>query len=427
VAGATAIAAAPFVRTGLAAAEDTIRIGVIGCGGRGTGAVLDAIGAATNIIYSSSGHTEDVTADARVERKGVQVIALADLFADRVEACRGNLKRLDISLADNRCFHGFDAYEKLLAIEEINYVILTTPPHFRPLHLKAAIEAGKHAFVEKPVAVDGPGVRMVLEASELAREKNLGILAGTQRRHQKSYQETVRRIQEGAIGELMYGRCYFNIGGLWMIQREANWSDMEWQIRNWLYFTWLGGDHIVEQHVHNLDTMNWVIGAHPIKATALGGRQARIEPAYGHIYDHFAVEFEYPNGVRVFSQCRQIDGCENKIEDAVVGSKGTSNCENRIVAQGTGTWRFREKDVNPYQQEHLDMIESIQAGRPLNEGKEVVESTVTAIMGRESAYSGSSVTWEQVLKSTRRLGPEKYEFGPVPVAEVAIPGKYKFL
>ncbi len=426
LASAAAMASAPFVVTSHAAADDPIRIGVIGCGGRGTGAVLDAIGATTKVIYSESGHTEDVAVNAKINRKDVQVLALADLFPDRVTACRGNLKKLGINLPDEACFSGFDAYQKLLAISDINYVILSTPPHFRPLHLKAAIEAGKHAFVEKPIAVDGPGVRMALEACEAAQKKNLGVLAGTQRRHQKSYQETIRRIQEGALGELIYGRCYFNIGGLWMIKREAGWSDMEWQIRNWLYFTWLSGDHIVEQHVHNLDMMNWIIGAHPMKATSLGGRQARVDPAYGHIYDHFAVEFEYPNGVRVFSQCRQIDGCENKIEDAMVGSKGTSNCENRIVGKGTESWRYREKDVNPYQQEHMDLIASIRAGKPINEGKSVAESTVTAIMGRESAYSGKSVTYEQVLNSPRRLGPEKYEFGPLPVAEVAIPGKYKF-
>lgn len=211
-----------------------------------------------------------------------------------------------------------------------------------------------------------------------------------------------------------------------MLKREAGWSDMEWQIRNWLYFTWLSGDHIVEQHVHNLDMMNWIIGAPPLKANSLGGRQARVDSAYGHIYDHFAVEFEYPNGVRVFSQCRQIDGCENKIEDAMVGSKGTSNCENRIVGKGTESWRYREKDVNPYQQEHVDLITSIRAGKPINEGLSVAESTVTAIMGRESAYSGKSVTYEQVLHSSKRLGPEKHEWGSLPVAEVAIPGKYQF-
>jgi predicted dehydrogenase len=226
VASTTALVNAPFVVTSHAAADDPIRIGVIGCGGRGTGAVLDAIGAATKIIYSESGHTEDVAANAKISRKDVQVMALADLFPDRVAACRGNLKKLGINLADDACFSGFDAYQKLLAISDINYVILATPPHFRPLHLKAAIDAGKHAFVEKPIAVDGPGVRMVLEACEAAKKKNLGILAGTQRRHQKSYQETIRRLQEGAIGDLIYGRCYFNIGGLWMIKREAGWSEI---------------------------------------------------------------------------------------------------------------------------------------------------------------------------------------------------------
>jgi predicted dehydrogenase len=314
----------------------------------------------------------------------------------------------------------------LLAVPEINYVICATPPHFRPMHLKAAIEAGKNAFVEKPVAVDGPGVRMVLEAGELARQKNLGIVAGTQRRHLRSYNECIQRLQDGAIGEILYARAYWNGGVIWVVEPQDGWSDMEWQLRNWNYFTWLGGDHIVEQHVHNLDIMNWVLNAHPLKASALGGRQARPNKNYGHIYDHFAVEFEYPNGVRMFSQCRQMDHCEGKVEEAVTGTRGASNCKDWIRPKDGQAWRFRDRDPNPYQQEHQDLIDSIRAGRPLNEAKAVAESTLTGIMGRESAYSGQSVEWDQALNSKSRLGPEKYEFGPLPFPEVAIPGQYKF-
>jgi predicted dehydrogenase len=324
------------------------------------------------------------------------------------------------------CFDGFDGYKGLLAVSDINYVISATPPHFRPMHLKAAIEAGKNVFIEKPAAVDGPGVRMLLEAGELARQKGLGIAAGTQRRHLRSYNETIKRIHDGALGELVYGRCYWNGGEIWVIEREPGWSEMEWQLRNWNYFTWLGGDHIVEQHVHNLDIMNWVIGDHPIKATALGGRQARTDKRCGHVYDHFAVEFEYPNGVRMFSQCRQINGCEGKVEEAIVGTKGTSNCKDWIRFKDADPWRFRARDVNPYQQEHQDLIASIRAGQPLNEARAVAESTLTGIMGRESAYSGVSIEWEQALNSTKRLGPEKYEFGDLPFPPVAIPGKYRF-
>jgi predicted dehydrogenase len=428
VAGVAAISDFPFVITSHAAADTPIKIGVIGCGGRGTGAVLDAIGAATQVIYPQTGyHTEDAKPGQTIERKDIKVVALADVFPDRLKRCRKNLATVGIQLPTEMCFTGFDGYQQLLAIPEINYVILATPPHFRPMHLKAAIEAGKHAFVEKPVAVDGPGVRLVLEAGELARQKNLGILAGTQRRHLRSYNETIKRIQDGAIGEITYGRCYWNGGEIWVIDREAGWSDMEWQLRNWNYFTWLAGDHIVEQHVHNLDIMNWVIGAHPIKATALGGRQARTAERNGHIYDHFAVEFQYPNDVRMFSQCRQINGCEGKVEEAIIGTRGTSNCKDWIRARDGTSWRFREKDVNPYQQEHQNLISSIRAGTPLNEAKNVAESTLAGIMGRESAYSGKSVEWDQALNSPTRLGPDNYEFGSLPFPEVAIPGKYKFI
>jgi predicted dehydrogenase len=332
-----------------------------------------------------------------------------------------------MNIANEMCFVGFDAYKQLLAVPEVNYVILATPPHFRHIHLKAAIEAGKNAFIEKPVAVDGPGVRVVLEAGELAKNKNLGIVAGTQRRHMRSYNETIKRLQDGAIGELLCGRAYWNGGVIWVVERQPNWSDMEWQLRNWNYFTWLGGDHIVEQHVHNLDIMNWVFNAHPEKALALGGRQARPNQNYGHIYDHFAVEFEYANGSRMFSQCRQMNGCEGKVEEAIVGTKGTSNCKDWIRASDKQLlFRFREQDVNPYQQEHQDLMDSIRCGKPLNEAKAVAESTLTGIMGRESAYSGRSITWEEALNSNVRLGPDKYEMGSLPFPEVPMPGQHKF-
>lgn len=417
----------PFVLTTHAAADDPIRVGVIGCGGRGSGAVLDVLGAETKVIYPRTGyHTEDVKEGATPANKNVRVIALADAFPDRLNSCRQNLGRLGISVPNENCFTGFDGYRKLLAIAEINYVILATPPHFRPVQLKAAIEAGKHVFVEKPVAVDGPGVRLVMEAGELAKKKGLGIAAGTQRRHMRSYNETIKRIQDGAIGELVYGRCYWNGGVIWVIERKPEWSDMEWQLRNWNYFTWLSGDHIVEQHVHNLDIMNWVIGTHPIKALAMGGRQARPNQNYGHIYDHFAVEYEYPNGVRMFSQCRQMDHCESKVEEAIVGLKGYSNCKDWIRFSGGQSWRYRDPDVNPYQAEHANLITSIRAGTPLNEAQAIAESTLTGIMGRESAYSGQSVEWEQALNSKMRLGPDNYEFGSLPFPKVAIPGEHQF-
>jgi predicted dehydrogenase len=427
LAGAAATSQIPLVHAAGAEGVSEIKIGLIGCGGRGTGATLDALGAASKSIYPSAGyHTENVAEGAKIEKSNIKVVALADLFQDRLDGSRGELTKLGIDVPANRCFTGFDAYQKLLEVAEINYVILATPPHFRPIHLQAAIAAGKNVFMEKPAAVDAPGVRMVLEAGELAKKKGLGIAAGTQRRHQKSYQETIKRIKDGALGDVLYAKAYWNGGQIWVVDRESTWSDMEWQIRNWNYFTWLGGDHIVEQHVHNLDVMNWVLGAHPIRAVSgLGGRQARGGDRQGHIYDHFAVEYEYPGGITVFSQCRQMNGCENIVGEAVVGTKGSSNCADRIESK-SGRWRFRGAAQSPYQQEHQDLIATILAGNAINEAQAIAESTLTGIIGREAVYSGQAVTWDQAMKSQTRLGPAEYKLGPYPIPVVAIPGQYRF-
>ena len=408
-----------------------IKIGLIGCGGRGTGAILDALGAATKVIYPDAGyHTESVAEGAVVQRKDLQVVALCDLFPDRLNTCRQQLIKIGINIPDEMCFTGFDGYKKLLAVPEINYVIQATPPHFRPQHVLDAIKAGKNVFAEKPAAVDVPGVRMMIEAGELAKQKNLGIVAGTQRRHRRSYVETIKRLHDGAIGELLSARAYWNGGVIWVVERKPEWSDMEWQLRNWNYFTWIGGDHIVEQHVHNLDVINWVLGTHPIKAYGMGGRQARQHPIHGHIYDHFAVEFEYPNGVRMFSQCRQMHGCEGRVGEGFLGTRGTAwlgDGNNLVLPKGGTAFRTRSsEDTNPYNQEHQDLIASIRAGKPLNAAKEVAESTLTGIIGREAAYSGQTIEWDEAINSTSRLGPQKYEFGPLPFPAVAVPGQYKF-
>jgi myo-inositol 2-dehydrogenase/D-chiro-inositol 1-dehydrogenase len=429
LAGAAATAKLPFVHAAGAGTQLDIKIGLIGCGGRGTGAVLDALGAATEVIYPATGyHTENVAQGAKIEKKDLKVIALADLFGDRLANCREQLVKLGVEVPKQTCFTGFDAYKQLLAVPEVNYVILATPPHFRPMHLKAAMEAGKHVFMEKPAAVDVPGVKMVIEAGELAKRKGLGIAAGTQRRHMRSYQETIRQLQGGAIGQIVYARCYWNGGEIWVIAREPGWSDMEWQLRNWNYFTWLSGDHIVEQHVHNLDIMNWVLGTHPVRAVSgLGGRQVRTGKQYGYIFDHFAVEFEYPGGVRMFSQCRQINGCDDLVEEAVVGTGGTSNCQNLIRTKDGRQRRFRARgEPSPYRQEHQDLIASVRAGNPINEARAVAESTMTGIIGREAVYSGKAIEWDAAMESTTHLGPEQYEFGPYPVPQVAMPGVYKF-
>ncbi len=429
LAGIAATAGLPLVHVAGAGEADEINIGLIGCGGRGTGAVLDAMGAATRVIYPATGyHTEDVAEGATVAKKSIRVVALADLFEDRLANCRSQLAKLGMNIPKEMSFVGFEAYKQLLAVPEINYVILATPPHFRPMQFKAAVEAGKHVFMEKPVAVDVPGVKTVIEAGELARQKGLGVAAGTQRRHMTTYQQTIQRLRDGAIGEILTARCYWNGGQIWVIPRKPEYSDMEWQLRNWNYFTWLSGDHYVEQHVHNLDIMNWVLGAHPVRvAAAVGGRQVRTGEEHGHIFDHFAVEYEYPGGVRMYSQARQINGCDNLVGEAVVGTLGTSNCKDSIRPKQGSAWRFRKREASPYRKEHEDLIASIRAGEPINEAQTVAEATMTGILGREAAYSGKAITWEAAMNSSARLGPEKYELGPCPMPEVAMPGRYRFL
>ncbi len=399
-----------------AAGSDRIRVGVIGCGGRGTGA-------AANVLAADP---------------ATQIVALGDVFKDRVESCRKKLaegaKAWDnegikdttrCQVADELCFNGLDAYEKVLATD-VDYVILATPPAFRPQCLKAAVAAGKNIFTEKPVAVDGPGIRTCLEVYEQAKAKGLAIVAGTQRRHKAGYVATLGRVADGAIGEVVAARAYWNQGALWVKPRRPDWSGLEWQIRNWLYFTWLSGDHIVEQHVHNLDVVNWAMGTHPVKAVGLGGRQVRVEPEYGHIFDHFAVDYEYENGAHMMSMCRQIDGCASSVSEALVGTLGTCDTVDgagRYVIKGKNPWRFEGEERNPYEQEHVDLIASIRSGKPLNELKRVAESTLTAIMGRMSTYSGKALTWDEALGSKESLVLASLDWGPIPVPPVAMPGQ----
>jgi predicted dehydrogenase len=391
-----------FATAAPAAGSDAIRIGVIGCGGRGSGAVDDAIASSP----------------------GVSLVAMADLFPDRLNEARTRLKQkfgASIDVPDDRAFTGLDGYRKVLE-SDVNYVILATPPGFRPAHLAAAVAAGKHVFTEKPVAVDGPGIRAVLDVYEQARAKGLGVAAGTQRRHQTGYVETMKRIHDGAIGRIVSARCYWNQGFLWKKDREAAWSDAEWQIRNWLYFTWLSGDHIVEQHVHNIDVVNWAMQAHPVRALALGGRQVRTGSDFGHIYDHFAVDYEYADGTPLLSMCRQIGGCDNSVSESLAGDKGSCQVDKYTIG-GAKAWKFPDRDNRPYVQEHADFIASIRKGSPYNELKTVAESTLTAIMGRMSAYTGKVVTWEQALNSKETLMPANLALGALPTPPVAMPGQ----
>jgi len=411
--GTSAAAAAAFAfPSGIfAQGSDVIRVGLVGCGGRGTGAARDCL-----------------TSSA-----GVELVAMGDLMPDRLAQSREQLAKAasespdfasKYKVTDDRCFTGFDAYQKVLATD-IHMVVLATPPGFRPAHLTAAIAAGKHVFAEKPVAVDPAGIRTVLAAYEAARQKGLGVGVGTQRRHEAQYLETIKRIHDGAIGHVVSGQVFWNQGGLWSHEQAAGWSDAEWQIRNWLYFTWLSGDHIVEQHVHNLDVANWVIDAHPIRAVGVGGRQNRTAPRFGHIYDHFAIDYEYPNGVRVVSMCRQIEGTRSRIGENFIGTKGRANAANQIF--GETPWRYQAaaRPVSPYVQEHTDLIASIRAGKPLNELKQVAESTLTAILGREAAYTGQELTWDEVLNADQVLAPPEVGFMSMKVPAVPMPGRTK--
>ncbi|MBI3818253.1 MAG: Gfo/Idh/MocA family oxidoreductase [Planctomycetes bacterium] len=387
-----------------AAGRAELRVGVIGCGGRGGGAAVDALHASPD----------------------VRIVALADLFQDRLDECRANLLQTDPQRAkveNDKCFTGFDAYEKLLATD-VDYVILATAPHFRPIHFEAAIAKGKHVFIEKPVGVDPTGIRRVLAAADEANKKKLCVVAGTQRRHEKCYLEAMQRIRDGAIGDIVSARCYWNMGTLWEKERKPEWTDVEWQIRNWLYFTWLSGDHIVEQHVHNIDVINWAMGSTPVKAMGMGGRQVRVAPRFGNIFDHFAVDFEYQGGVPLMSMCRQTDGCADRVSEAIHGTKGicyTASGFARI--DGKNPWEFKDTNNQPYVQEHVDLIAAIRSGKHVNEAHTVARSTLCAIMGRMSAYTGKEISWDFVMNSKLDLAPAKYTFGDMKSPDVAVPGR----
>jgi myo-inositol 2-dehydrogenase/D-chiro-inositol 1-dehydrogenase len=397
-----------------AAGSDQIKVGIVGCGGRGSGAGEDVLRAA----------------------KGVTIFALGDVFKFQGDGARGRLSNFagkdqvkqlgNIVDVEGRCFSGLDAYKQVID-SGVNYVILATTPGFRPIHLEAAVAAGKNIFTEKPVGVDGPGIRKVLDAYEEAKKKGLHIAAGTQRRHDPRYIETIKRVHDGAIGDLVGGRGYWMQTILW--QRidelknhpEIN-TDVAKQIWNWYNYTWLCGDHIVEQHVHNLDVLNWAFGAHPESAIGMGFR-TRTDPKYGHIYDFFAIDYKYPKDVHALSMCRQISHCRDEIGEYLVGTKGQCVPHAHTV-NGDYVAPKMKRGFTPYVQEHTDLIASIRSGKPLNELKQVAESTLTAIMGRMSAYTGKEVSWELALNSKEDLMPKDLTLDmSKPVAPVAIPGK----
>jgi myo-inositol 2-dehydrogenase/D-chiro-inositol 1-dehydrogenase len=389
-----------------AAGSDSIKVGLVGCGGRGTGAAEN--------ICEAAGTTYNI-----------KIHAMGDVFEDHLKNCRESIRnnptckeKFDVS--DDRSFVGFDAYQKV--IDCCDLVMLATPPGFRPQHIEATIKAGKHLFAEKPVAVDGTGIRKVLAAYDEAKSKGLSVVTGTQRRHQAGYLESMKRIQDGAIGDLLTAQVYWNQGDIWAHKRQPGWSDTEYQIRNWYHFVWLCGDHICEQHVHNLDVACWALGAHPTRAVGMGGRQVITEPERGQSYDHFAIDYEFPKGVHVLSMCRQIAGCENNVSETLVGTKGQWH-SNGYRFSGPGLARLRvEHEVNPYVQEHIDLLESINSRKPINELKQVAESTLTAIMGRMSAYTGKAVSWEAALNSKLDTFPKELAWGPMAEPPVPKPG-----
>jgi myo-inositol 2-dehydrogenase/D-chiro-inositol 1-dehydrogenase len=386
---------------------NVIKAGLIGCGGRGTGAANNFLDAGPSL----------------------QIVALGDLFQDRLDQCRAQLKKgRDIDIADDKCFTGFDAYQKVLD-SGVDLVLLCTPPHFRPAHIEAAVNAGKHIFLEKPCAVDPVGARSVLVSAEKAKQKGVCMKSGTQMRVTKNYMETRRRVVNGEIGEIVSAHVIRNGGSLWYVSRKPEWTDMEYMLRNWGNFTWLSGDHIVEQFIHQIDTMNWFIGKNPVKAIGWGGRQRRIN---GDQYDFFSIEYLYDNGMHTHCAARQISGCDNLTEVVIVGTEGYAEANGTIHnLKGEEIWKYpRPEKDDPDQtwavkdgttQEHINLVTAIRRGEVINDAEAQVHSTLMAIMGRESAYTGKDVTWEQMMNSDMRLGPTTYEFGPVPNIPETVP------
>lgn len=417
VAGAVA-ANLSLERSAFAAGDDTIKIALIGCGGRGTGAASQALSADKNI----------------------KLVAMADAFEDRLNGSLNNLASRfgdKVAVTDDTKFIGFDAYKHAIAAADV--VLLATPPGFRPIHFEAAVNAGRHVFMEKPVATDAPGVRKVLAAAEEAKKKGLCVGVGLQRHHQKGYQETIQRIHDGEIGEIVSMRCYWNGGGVWVNPRQPGQTEMEHQMRNWYYFNWLCGDHITEQHIHNIDVINWVKEAFPVRAQGMGGREVRVEKEYGEIFDHHFVEFEYADGSRCYSQCRHIKGCWNSVSEHVTGTKGRSNIGGYQLMDlaGNTTWRHRGRDdANPYQQEHDDLFAAIRAGdKNYNEAFYGAKSTMTSILGRLATYSGQAINWDDAINSDVNLMPDEFAWDAMPKVlpnedgfyPVAVPGKTKVL
>jgi len=417
--GSTALAGASLL-TGAAPApregqgDATLRLALVGCGGRGTGAAHQALSTARPPAEGGAGGP-------------VKLVAMADAFPDRLESSLATLsetfgERVDVP--PERRFVGFDAYERAIDCD-VDVVVLTTPPGFRPLHFARAVEAGRHVFMEKPVAVDGPGIRQVLAAAERARAANLKVGVGLQRHHSRAYQETIQRLRDGAVGDVELLRVYWNSAGVWVNPRRPGQTEMEYQMRNWYYFNWLCGDHIVEQHIHNLDVGNWVKGAPPVEAQGQGGRQVRTGPDHGEIFDHHMVEYTYADGSVMLSQCRHIEGAWSNVSEHAHGSEGRADVSGaRIAASGGWSWRYDGPRDDPYQVEHDALFRAIREDRPHDEAARGAEATLTAILGRMATYSGQVVTWEQALASELALLPERYAWDARPPTVPDAEGRY---
>jgi predicted dehydrogenase len=410
VAGGALAGTLAISRAAHASVDDTIKVGLIGCGGRGTEAAQQAL------------HAD----------KGSKLVAMGDAFDDRLQMSHRIIgeKFTDqpnkFDVPPDSCFTGFDAFKGVLGAG-IDVVILTTPPHFRPLHFQAAVEAGKHIFCEKPVAVDAPGIRSVLKTAEEAKKKNLCVVSGLCWRYDLPKRAIVQKIHDGAIGDVLAMHSTYLTGLLWQRPRKPEWSEMEYQMRNWLYYTWLSGDHIVEQHIHSLDKAAWIMHDEPpASAIGVGGRQVRTDEQFGNIYDHHAVTYEYAGGAKLFSYCRQMVDCEADVNDHIIGAKGSAQLMKHTIT-GAEKWQYSGPAPLMYQVEHNELFAAVRAGQRIDNSLYMARSSLMAIMGRMATYTGQRITWDQAFNSKEDLSPAQYEWGSIPAPAVAKPGKTKFV
>lgn len=375
-----------------------LKAALVGCGDRGTGA-------ATQFLKSGP---------------NVSIVALVDVFPDRMATCRKILEeKHNNTVADSNCFFGFDAYKKVLEMPDVEVVLLCTPTHFRPEQFKAAVEAGKHIFMEKPCAVDPTGIRTVIAASKVATSKGLTVITGNQRRHRRDYWEAFVQVRNGIIGDVISATAHWDQGAWWNKAKRPEWSDMEYCIRNWFNIKWLSGDHLLDQAIHNIDIVTWFMGQRPEHAVGFGGRAQRLT---GDIYDFFSVDYYYPDKKRMLATARQIDGCEGNVSEQVLGEKGVALLNDRndisiVDYSGNVLWKYdyeKQPVKNPYDQEHIHLVESIRLNKKINQAEDLAYSTQVAIQGREAAYTGKSITWDEIMASNLRYGPEIYEMGPLP-------------